>query len=614
MNSEVDMDLLQDFLTEAGDLLDGVDRKLIDLESHPDDKALLNEIFRGFHTIKGGAGFLAATPLVEVAHRTESLFDQMRSGKRAMVPELFDIILAATSAVRQMFDDMRAQGSPEPADPALLAALTAWVAGENVAPAPVVAAAAPAAVTATAAPAAPVVGADGIDWAALHAAVTGVDPVPTATTTATAEPGSGTTAPAPTDSAAAAPAPAKAPAAAARSGKSGDAKETTLRIDVERFDQILNLSGEVGLIKNRIARLRTDLVASAPGNETVKQLDRMVGQLSAVVGDLQNSVMKARMQPVGRVFQKYVRMARDLGRQMGKDVELQLSGEDTEIDKTMIEEINDPLVHLVRNAVDHGVDLPQERIAAGKPPKAIIRLSAAQVGDQILIEIVDDGKGMRADFIRQKAVEKGLISSADAGALDEQSALGLIFLPGFSTKATISDVSGRGVGMDVVRTNVARLNGKIELSSVPGRGTRVAILLPLTLAILPVLMFRLKQQAYAIPLSLVREIIRIDRHVVQLVSGKPSLVMRGAVLPVLSLADMLDRDGDAGLVGIVIQIANQTVVIAVDSFVGQDEVVIKALDGFKPRGVAGATLASDGALVLVLDIVELLPQPLKAVA
>ncbi len=614
MNSEVDMDLLQDFLTEAGDLLDGVDRKLIDLESHPDDKALLNEIFRGFHTIKGGAGFLAATPLVEVAHRTESLFDQMRSGKRAMVPELFDIILAATSAVRQMFDDMRAQGSPEPADPTLLAALTAWVAGENVAPAPVVAAAAPAAVTATAAPAAPVVGADGIDWAALHAAVTGVDPVPTATTTATAEPGSGTTAPAPTDSAAAAPAPAKAPAAAARSGKSGDAKETTLRIDVERFDQILNLSGEVGLIKNRIARLRTDLVASAPGNETVKQLDRMVGQLSAVVGDLQNSVMKARMQPVGRVFQKYVRMARDLGRQMGKDVELQLSGEDTEIDKTMIEEINDPLVHLVRNAVDHGVDLPQERIAAGKPPKAIIRLSAAQVGDQILIEIVDDGKGMRADFIRQKAVEKGLISSADAGALDEQSALGLIFLPGFSTKATISDVSGRGVGMDVVRTNVARLNGKIELSSVPGRGTRVAILLPLTLAILPVLMFRLKQQAYAIPLSLVREIIRIDRHVVQLVSGKPSLVMRGAVLPVLSLADMLDRDGDAGLVGIVIQIANQTVVIAVDSFVGQDEVVIKALDGFKPRGVAGATLASDGALVLVLDIVELLPQPLKAVA
>ena len=597
--ADVDMDLLQDFLTEAGDLLDGVDRKLIDLESHHDDKALLNEIFRGFHTIKGGAGFLGATPLVEVAHRTESLFDQMRSGKRAMVPELFDVILAATSAVRTMFDEMGAQGSPGPADPQLLATLTAWVNGENAAPV----ATPPGTAAATAAPAttAPApTGADGIDWAALHAAVTGAAvAVPAAPAAPAAPP---------------AAAPAAPPAAPPRTGKSGDPKESTLRIDVDRFDQILNLSGEVGLIKNRIARLRTELVASAPGNETVKQLDRMVGQLSAVVGDLQNSVMKARMQPVGRVFQKYVRMARDLGRQMGKDVELQLAGEDTEIDKTMIEEINDPLVHLVRNAVDHGVDTPQERIAAGKPGRSVIRLSAQQVGDQILIEIVDDGKGMRADFIRQKAVEKGLISSADAGALDEQSALGLIFLPGFSTKATISDVSGRGVGMDVVRTNVARLNGRIELSSVPGRGTRVAILLPLTLAILPVLMFRLQRQAYAIPLSLVREIIRIDRHVVQLVSGKPSLVMRGNVLPVLSLAGLLERDGDAGHVGIVIQVANQTVVIAVDSFVGQDEVVIKALDGFKPRGVAGATLASDGALVLVLDLPELLPQPLKAVA
>ena len=597
--ADVDMDLLQDFLTEAGDLLDGVDRKLIDLESHHDDKALLNEIFRGFHTIKGGAGFLGATPLVEVAHRTESLFDQMRSGKRAMVPELFDVILAATSAVRTMFDEMGAQGSPGPADPQLLATLTAWVNGENAVPA-----ATPATPAATVTTAPAPTGADGIDWAALHAAVTGA---------AVAAPAAVPAAPA-APAAPPAAAPAAPPAAPPRTGKSSDNKESTLRIDVDRFDQILNLSGEVGLIKNRIARLRTELVASAPGNETVKQLDRMVGQLSAVVGDLQNSVMKARMQPVGRVFQKYVRMARDLGRQMGKDVELQLAGEDTEIDKTMIEEINDPLVHLVRNAVDHGVDTPQERIAAGKPGRSVIRLSAQQVGDQILIEIVDDGKGMRADFIRQKAVEKGLISSADAGALDEQSALGLIFLPGFSTKATISDVSGRGVGMDVVRTNVARLNGRIELSSVPGRGTRVAILLPLTLAILPVLMFRLQRQAYAIPLSLVREIIRIDRHVVQLVSGKPSLVMRGNVLPVLSLAGLLERDGDAGHVGIVIQVANQTVVIAVDSFVGQDEVVIKALDGFKPRGVAGATLASDGALVLVLDIPELLPQPLKAVA
>jgi two-component system chemotaxis sensor kinase CheA len=605
MSTAVDMDLLQDFLTEASDLLDGVDRKLVELENRPDDPPLLNEIFRGFHTIKGGAGFLAATPLVEVCHRTESLFDQMRSGKRAMVPELFDVILAATSTVRRMFDEMAAQGTPGPAEPELLATLTAWVKGENkpataAAPAPT-ASATLAAPPAPAAPGAP-------DWQALHAAITGKD-APAAAAVPVAPP----LVAAETPPAAVAPAAPKAaaPAAGARPGRAGEGKDSTLRIDVERFDQILNLSGEVGLIKNRIARLRSELVSAAPGNETIKQLDRMVSQLSAVVGDLQNSVMKARMQPVGRVFQKYVRMARDLGRQLGKDVELQIFGEETEIDKTMIEEINDPLVHLVRNAVDHGVDTPAERRAAGKPPKSIIKLSAQQVGDQILIEIVDDGKGMRADFIRQKAIEKGLISPGDAGALDEQEALSLIFLPGFSTKAAISDVSGRGVGMDVVRTNVQRLNGRIELGSTPGRGTRVSILLPLTLAILPVLMFRLQRQAYAMPLVLVREIIRIDHHVLQLVSGRPSLMMRGEVLPVLSLAELLGRDGDAGLVGIVVQLGTQSMIVRVDSFVGQDEVVIKALDGFKPKGVAGATLASDGALVLVLDLSDLLPQSFK---
>ena len=537
-----------------------------------------------------------------MAHRTESLFDQMRSGKRAMVPELFDVILAATSEVRRMFEEMAALGRPEAADPDLLLALTAWVDGEapslrSPAHAPGVGAPLPAG-----AKACPPGGGNEPDWAALHAAITGAASereAPVRPETA-----------GPTGSAVAV----RPPAAgfASRAGKPGEAKESTLRIDVARFDQILNLSGEVGLIKNRIVRLRSELVATAPGDETVKQLDRMVSQLSTVVGDLQNSVMKARMQPVGRVFQKYSRMARDLGRQMGKEVELQVFGEETEIDKTMIEEINDPLVHLVRNAVDHGVDLPAERVAQGKPAKSVIKLSAAQVGDQILIEIVDDGRGMRADEIRRKAVEKGLISAADAGALDEIGALGLIFLPGFSTKAEISDVSGRGVGMDVVRTNVRRLNGRIELSSVPGRGTRVAILLPLTLAILPVLMFRIQQQAYAIPLSMVREIIRMDRQIVQYVNGRPSLVMRGEVMPVLSLAQLLAREDDAGLVGIVVTLGTRSLILAVDSLVGQDEVVIKALDGFKPRGVAGATIASDGALVLVLDIAELLPQPIKS--
>jgi two-component system chemotaxis sensor kinase CheA len=347
---------------------------------------------------------------VEVCHRTESLFDQMRSGKRAMVPELFDVILAATTTVRRMFDEMAAQGTPGPAEPELLATLTAWVNGENVpAAAPAPAAAVPSAASAGRDRFPGLAGAarghhrQGRRRATGRFPVAAVEVSPAATAPVAAKPA--------------------APAAAARPGRASegglDAADRR-----RRFDQILNLPGEVGLIKNRIARLRPS-VSAAPGNETIKQLDRMVSQLSAVVGDLQNSVMKARMQPVGRVFQKYVRMARDLGRQLGKDVELQIFGEETEIDKTMIEEINDPLVHLVRNAVDHGVDTPEERRAAGKPPKSVIKLSAQQVGDQILIEIVDDGKGMRR--LHPPEGDRKAGSPGDAGALDEQEALGLIF-------------------------------------------------------------------------------------------------------------------------------------------------------------------------------------------
>jgi two-component system chemotaxis sensor kinase CheA len=341
---------------------------------------------------------------------------------------------------------------------------------------------------------------------------------------------------------------------------------------------------------------------------TLKHFDHAVTQLTSLVGDLQNTVMKARMQPVGRVFQKYVRVARDLSRQLGKDVELVMEGENTEIDKTMLDLLNDPLTHLVRNAVDHGVDSPDERAAARKPPKSAIRLSAQQVGDRVMIEIADDGRRMRPEILREKAVEKGLITIEEGAALGDAGALNPIFLPGFSTKTEISGVSGRGVGMDVVKTNITKLNGRIQVFSVPGRGTRVVFALPLTLAILPVLVFRLTQQAYAPPLTLVREIIRLDPENVQVVSGRPSIVTRGEVLPVIALADLLKTERGPGTVGLVIQEGAESLVLAVDGFVGQDEVVIKALDKFRPKGVAGATQSDDGALVLVLDLSELLQQ------
>jgi two-component system chemotaxis sensor kinase CheA len=317
--------------------------------------------------------------------------------------------------------------------------------------------------------------------------------------------------------------------------------------------------------------------------------------------------MKTRMQPIGRLFQKYPRLARDLARQLGKDVELILSGEETELDKTMIEDLNDPLVHLVRNAVDHGIETPEERQAANKPVKSLVTLSASQVGDHIYIEIADDGRGMRPDMIRSKAVEKGLIDAEAANSLDDRQSLQLIFLPGFSTKDQISSVSGRGVGMDVVKTNITKLNGKIDIESVPGEGTRLTISLPLTLAILPVLVVRLNNQSFAVPLSLVREIIPIRQTEVQRVSGRATMVVREDVLPVRSLASLLDWQANhPPSYGVLMHAADSTFILAVDGFVGRDDVVIKPLADIKPKGIAGATLSGDGSIVLVLDMEELL--------
>jgi two-component system chemotaxis sensor kinase CheA len=561
----------------------------VELEKTPDDKNLLNTIFRGFHTIKGGAGFLNVTPLVELCHRTENLFDKLRSAELSLTSETMDVIMAATAKVRHMFTDLQQGQMPGPADPSLLGALDTVLAGGSTAPAP----SHPEATK-------PAAGNEP-NWDALYSALTGKGQP-------AASPAAASPAPAaqmPTIAASKPPAPAaKAPPATIAQAA---VKETTIRIDTARLDMVLNLSGEIGLTKNRLNYLRSDILQGKSDVDTMKALDEAVSQLDLLVGDLQNAVMKTRMQPIGRLFQKYPRLARDVARQLGKDVELILEGEETEIDKTMIEDLNDPLVHLVRNAVDHGVETPDERLAAGKPTKSLVKLSAEQVGDHILISIADDGKGMRADVLRRKAVEKGLMDMETANALDDRQSLNLIFLPGFSTKDKISDVSGRGVGMDVVKTNIQRLNGRIEIESQPGQGTTITISLPLTLAILPVLEVRLGDQPFAVPLALVREIIPIDPKDLQYVSGKPTLVVREEVLPVRSLADLLNWEKkQAPAFGVLMQSTENSFVLGVDGFIGRDDVVIKPLLDFKPKGIAGATLSGDGDIVLVLDMEELL--------
>ena len=598
-------DLLQDFLTEAGDLLSDVDNKLVELEKTPNDKKLLNTIFRGFHTIKGGAGFLNATPLVELCHRTENLFDKLRNDEMVLTPEIMDVIMAATGVVRDMFGALAQARMPDPADESILHALDNVLAGEvpvkleAAAPTPVVASVAASASNAES-------GAGSPDWRVLYHAVVGSKPDE-------ATPAVSVLAPSPF--AAAKPAAAKVadkPRSSAGTTATPSAKENTIRIDTTRLDQVLNLSGEIGLTKNRLTCLRTDIIAGKSGPGTLQALDEAVSQLDLLVSDLQNAVMKTRMQPIGRLFQKYPRLARDLARSLGKDVELVLEGEETEIDKTMIEDLNDPLVHLVRNAVDHGVDSPEERAAAGKPAKSVVKLSARQVGDHIIIEITDDGRGIRPDVLRKKAVEKGLIDAETANSLDERQSLHLVFLPGFSTKDMISDVSGRGVGMDVVKTNILKLNGRIDVKSIIGQGSVFTITLPLTLAILPVLIVRLGTQPFAVPLSMVREIIQIIPEDIQQVSGRATLVVRDEVLPVRTLSSLLDwPDGPSPAFGVLMQSAETSFVLAIDGFIGRDDVVIKPLTDVKPRGVAGATLSGEGSVVLVLDMEELLSSDSK---
>ena len=614
-------DLLQDFLVEAGDLLSGVDNKLVDLEQNPGDHALLNEIFRGFHTIKGGAGFLNATELVTLCHLTENLFDRLRNGEIGLTGELMDVIMAATAGVRDMFGTLQRGALPDPAAPDVLARLKAALAGEPLVPvaapgepvaAPVAAAAAMAASEASAQAEA---GA-GPDWNKLFGAVTGVA-APAAAMAATGVlPGAprvshdvtGET-PEQIIHAAVGRRASDRPGAQVPAGRR-DAEKTrdnSIRVDTSRLDQVLNLSGEIGLTKNRLNALRSDILNGRSDTETLHALDQAVSQLDLLVSDLQNAVMKTRMQPVGRLFQKYPRIARDLARSLGKDVELVLVGEETEIDKTMIEDLSDPIIHLIRNAVDHGVESAQDRRAAGKPEKSRVRLEARQEGDHIVIMVSDDGRGMSAEKLRAKALEKGIISDEEANAMDERQSFNLVLLPGFSTKDVASDVSGRGVGMDVVKTNIQKLNGSIEIRSVVGKGSSFIISLPLTLAILPVLLVKLGEQPFAVPLSMVREIMPIKIEDVQEVGGCATMVVRGEIMPMYPLSHLLGWSSElVPQYGVLMQMADQTFILAIDGFMGREDAVIKSLDDFRPKGVAGVTTLSNGQIVLILDMKEVL--------
>lgn len=738
-----DEEILQDFLVEAGEILEQLSEQLVDLEQSPDDHDLLNAIFRGFHTVKGGAGFLQLEPLVDCCHVTENLFDILRNGKREVTPDLMDVVLQSLDTVNAMFEQVENREIIDPAPPELLAQLNALVSGdeaveETVPTAPAMdnvvamdtagsgqsgssndisdqefeqflnAVAEPptssgdesseegkvdtpvasnqdeisddefeslldqihgegkhgGAVSAGSdetkseqpassdeitddefealldqlhgddapgvkqnaenhssaetSPPQPPAGDDNItedEFEALLDQLHGQGKAPS-----TKEPASGQakkpaaetpkpevkeSKPAP----AAAPKPAKT-ATKKAAAREANATETTVRVDTQRLDDIMNMVGELVLVRNRLVRLGLESDDDA--------MSKAVSNLDVVTADLQTAVMKTRMQPIKKVFGRFPRVVRDLARSLNKEISLELLGEDTDLDKNLVEALADPLVHLVRNAVDHGIEMPDEREKNGKPRTGKVILAAEQEGDRILLSITDDGAGMDPDALRKKVVEKGLLDEDSAARLTDTECFNLIFMPGFSTKTEISDVSGRGVGMDVVKTKISQLNGSVEIQSEIGKGTRLEIKVPLTLAIMPTLMIMLGDQIFALPLASVNEIFHMDLTRTNIVDGQEVVTVRDKSLPMFYLkrwlvdssskqSVMTGEESDSAHV-VIVSVATRRVGFVVDQLIGQEEVVIKPLGNSLQGtpGMAGATITGDGRMALILDVPGLL--------
>ncbi|KKO48200.1 chemotaxis protein CheA [Arsukibacterium sp. MJ3] len=710
MSFDMDEDILQDFLVEAGEILELLQEQLVELENNPDDANLLNAIFRGFHTVKGGAGFLSLTELVDACHGAENVFDILRTGKRRVTSELMDVILQTLDAINAMFVAVQARQPLTPANAELLDALHYYSEPASEGSAPPVVEAAPepnaaidsgdiddiseadfekmldelhgkgapgrneavptpvAASTSSALNTAEnsditddefeaildqlhgkgsfVPDSNTTAGVAANAGKTAVTPTANTTSVKTDEisddefealldqlhgkgnapvevapPAPRKPAPVapvkPTQAAASTPvAPVKAPVAAnapapssapaaANADKAAAAAETTVRVDTKRLDQIMNMVGELVLVRNRLVSLSTSTQDEA--------MTKAISNLDVVTADIQGAVMKTRMQPIKKVFGRFPRVVRDLARALQKDINLVLEGEETDLDKNLVEALADPLVHLVRNSVDHGIEMPDVRLKAGKPKVGVVKLAATQAGDHILLTIEDDGAGMDPEKLKGIAIKRGILDVDAAARMSDNEAFNLIFAPGFSTKEQISDISGRGVGMDVVKTKINQLNGTVQINSKLGQGTLLEIKVPLTLAILPTLMVMVGAQTFALPLAGVNEIFHLDLAKTNIVDGQLTIVVRNKALPLFYLEHWLVKGSNKQLRReqghvVIVQIGTQQVGFVVDSLIGQEEVVIKPLDALLQGtpGMAGATITSDGGIALILDVPNLL--------
>ncbi len=622
-------EILEDFLVEAFELIEQIDHDLIELEARPDDLELLNSIFRVAHTVKGSSSFLNFDVLAKLTHKMEDVLNKARHGELQITPDIMDVVLESVDKMKTLLNCIRDNGNDtaigmdiEPIC-AKLAAVADGTAVQNSPtpeqatpsePAP--AQAAPAAPAEQAAPSManqPEIDVNSLSDAEVEAEIERLLKIRKAEDTARRAQKAQNPAPAPSPAPKPAPKPATPPPAAKKVPAAGGANspaamEQTIRVEVKRLDQLMNLSGELVLSKNRLLTIYDELQERYDGEQFLDKLNQVANSLSIITTDIQLAVMKTRMQPVSKVFSKFPRIVRDLSRELGKQIELEISGEETELDKSIIEEIGDPIMHMIRNSCDHGVEDPAARVAAGKSEKGVVQLKAYNEGNHIIIEIADDGKGMDPDMLKVKCIEKNLITEKEADQMSDKEALALIFKPGFSTAQKVTSVSGRGVGMDVVKTNIEKLNGIIEIDSEPGKGSVFKLKIPLTLAIMQSLLVGAQEEYYAIPLASVMETIRVPIESIYTIEGKNVLRLRDEVISLVRLADVFNVkqvfESDSQAYVVIIGVAEAKLGVIIDTLVGQEEIVIKSMGDYLQNipGIAGATIRGDGRVTLIVDV------------
>lgn len=605
-------EILEDFLVEAFELVEQIDHDLVELESNPEDLELLNRIFRVAHTIKGSSSFLNFDVLTKLTHHMEDVLNKARHGELKITPDIMDVVLESIDRMKTLLNSIRDNGNDSAIGMdigPICARLTAISEGDvsavasvseepKVEPKEEV-------VPATPEPSAePDVDVNQLSDSEVEAEIERLLKVRKAEDQARRAQKKKSAAPTTPKPATETGGEKKVPA----SGGGGGGMDQTIRVEVKRLDHLMNLIGELVLGKNRLLKIYDDVEERYEGEKFLEELNQVVSQLSIITTDVQLAVMKTRMQPIAKVFNKFPRVVRDLSRELGKQIELEITGEETELDKSIVEEIGDPIMHMIRNSCDHGVEDPATRKANGKPERGVVQLKAYNEGNHIVVEITDDGKGLDAAGLKMKALEKNLITEKEAEQMTDKEAFALIFKPGFSTAAKVTNVSGRGVGMDVVKTNIEKLNGVIEIDSELGKGSTFKLKIPLTLAIIQSLLVGTQEEFYAIPLASVLETVRVPIDNIYTIEGKNVLRLREEVLSLVRLSDVFGvkqvlESGDQTYV-VIIGVAESKLGIIVDTLVGQEEIVIKSMGDYLQniQGIAGATIRGDGRVTLIIDV------------